>query len=72
MAEYQTIYKKKLFQEIEATPEEYLPGLLNIVRSFRQSVALNPADESFRQGWHEALNEETLPLAELWEDIDAE
>lgn len=72
MAEYQTIYKKKLFQEIDATPEEYLPGLLNIVRSFRQSVALNPADESFQQGWHEAMNEETLPLAELWEDIDAQ
>ena len=72
MIEYQKIYKKKLFQEIEATPEEYLPGLLNIVRSFRQSVALNPADESFRQGWKEAISKETLPLAELWEDVDAE
>lgn len=70
MAEYQTTYKRYLFQEIEIIPEEYLPGLLNIVRSFRQSVTLNPADESFRQGWQEALSGETFPLTELWEGID--
>lgn len=67
-----TPYKDRLFAEIEATPDEYLPALLNIVRLYRQSVSLNPADVSFAQGWQEALNEETFPLSTLWVDIDAE
>jgi len=69
MTEYETNYKEQLFQEIEAIPIEYLPILLSIVRLYRQSVVLNPADETFRQGWKEALAGETLPLAELWEGI---
>jgi len=69
---YQTAYKEQLYREIEATPGEYLPALLNIVRAYRQSVVLNPADESFRQGWKEALCDETLPLAELWTDLETE
>ncbi|HEX6385936.1 MAG TPA: hypothetical protein VF177_14795 [Anaerolineae bacterium] len=72
MADYQVIYREKLLREIEATPEEYLPALLSIVRSYRQSVTLKPADESFRQGWREAMNDETMPLSELWDGIHAE
>ncbi|MBK8987255.1 MAG: hypothetical protein IPM39_14450 [Chloroflexi bacterium] len=72
MINYPIVYKEKLLQEIEATPEEYLPTLLNIVRSYRQSVSLNPADESFRQGWQEALAGETMPLDDLWAGIDAQ
>ena len=65
-------YKQQLQAEIEATPGEYLPALLAIVRLYRQSVALKPSADSFRQGWTEALSGQTLPLAELWQDIDAE
>ena len=65
-------YKQQLQAEIEATPGEYLPALLAIVRRYRQSVALKPAADSFRQGWQEALSGQTLPLSELWQDIDAE
>ena len=72
MADYQIVYREKLFREIEATPEEYLPALLSIVRSYRQSITLKPADESFRQGWLETMNDETLPISELWEGIDTE
>ncbi|NKQ37767.1 MAG: hypothetical protein HF973_19415 [Chloroflexi bacterium] len=72
MAQYQLVYKEQLYQEIEATPEEYWPALLNIVRSYRQSVALNPAGESFRQGWQEAMQNNTLPVSELWDDVEAE
>jgi hypothetical protein len=36
-----------------------------------ESTPLHPAVESFRQGWQEALQGETRPIAELWEDIDA-
>ena len=40
---------KAVMQEIEQTPPEYLPNLLQLVRIFRQSVTLNSAEESFRQ-----------------------
>ncbi|MCG2785604.1 MAG: hypothetical protein CVU44_06440 [Chloroflexi bacterium HGW-Chloroflexi-6] len=71
MTVYQTLYTEKIEQEIQKTPDEYLPMLLEMVRLFRQSVALKPADESFRQGWKEALKGETLPISELWTNLDS-
>lgn len=62
---------KDLLNEIKATPEEYLPALLEIVRGFRHGILLKPAEESVRQGMKEALAGETLPLSELWKGIDA-
>ncbi len=70
--EFELTYKEQLQAEIEATPGEYLPALLAIVRVYRQSVALRPAAETFKQGWHEAMSGETLPLSELWQGLDAE
>ncbi len=70
--EFELTYKEQLQAEIEATPGEYLPALLAIVRVYRQSVALKPAADSFRQGWQEALSGQTLPLSELWQGLDAE
>jgi hypothetical protein len=29
-------------------------------------------EDSFRQGWYEAITGQTIPLSELWEGIDAE
>ncbi len=65
----QTNYTNQLIQEIKSTPEEYLPILLNIVRNFREGVSLKPAEESFEQGWKEAMNGETMPIDELWTGI---
>ncbi len=65
-------YKQQLRNEINQTPSEYLPNLLQIVRVYRESVTLNPAVESFRQGMKEALRGETEPIEKLWESIDAE
>lgn len=65
-------YRERITQEVGQTPDEYLPMLLQIVRSFRQSVSLKPADESFRQGWIEAQSGETLPISELWNGIDSQ
>jgi hypothetical protein len=59
------------FQEIHQTPDEYLPTLLEIVRLFRETVTLKPAELSFRQGWEEAMNGELLPLDQLWEGVNA-
>jgi len=71
MTTYPSIYEEKIFQEIHQTPDEYLPTLLEIVRLFRETVTLKPAELSFRQGWEEAMNGELLPLDQLWEGINA-
>jgi len=67
-----SVYEKQLIREIEETPQEYIPNLLQIVRLFRESVALKPAEDSFRQGWKEAMTGETRPVSELWDGVDAE
>lgn len=71
MSPAKSSYAKQLYHEIETMPEEYLPALLEIVRGFRHGIFLKPADESFRQGMKEALQGETMPVSELWKDIDA-
>ncbi len=48
------------------TPDDYLPSLLETIQLSRQSIALKPAEESFRQGWQEDLQGDTRPIAELW------
>ena len=60
-----------VLEEVEKIPAEYLPFLLEMMRAFRESITLKPAEESLRQGWQEALRGETRPVSELWEDIDA-
>ena len=67
-----SIYEKQIAKEIEQMPKEYLSNLLKIVRLYRESVTLNLAEESFRQGWKEAMKDETYPIADLWAGIDAE
>ena len=54
MGPAKSAFAKELYHEIETTPEEYLPALLEIVRGFRHGVLLKPADDSFRQGMKEA------------------
>jgi hypothetical protein len=63
---------EQVIGEIEQTPHEYLPNLLQIIRLFRESVTLKSAEESFRQGWQEAMTGNTLPVSQLWDGIDAE
>jgi len=72
MGEKFSAYQEQFANEIKQIPEEYLPNLVQIVRIFRESVSLRPAEDSFRQGWKEALAGETLPVSELWDGIDAD
>lgn len=65
-------YREQLIEEINKTPIEHLPNLVQLIRIFRESLTLKPAEESFKQGWREALRGETKPVSELWEGIDAE
>ena len=69
MTKYQTTYTNRIRNEVAQTPDEYLPLLLEMIHLFRQSITLKPAEESFNQGWQEALRSETLPIAELWNGI---
>ena len=38
---------RTVVEEIEKVPEEYLPFLLEIMRAFRESITLKPAEERF-------------------------
>ena len=66
----QTSYLTELNNEISQVPEEFLPLLLSIVKSYRQSLQLMSAEDSFKQGWREAKQGETYPLADLWTDVE--
>ncbi len=70
MNTFQETYQDRISQEVQKTPDEYLPLLLEVIRLFRQSITLKSAADSFRQGWGEALRDETLPVSELWKGID--
>lgn len=72
MQPFPTKYREQIMQEVTDTPDEFLPMLLQIVHSYRRSVALKSAEESFRQGWQEVRSGETFPISELWTGIDAE
>jgi hypothetical protein len=65
-------YRDQVVAEVDAVPEEYLPYILQLMRTFRETIVLKPADASFRQGWHEAQHKNTFPIATLWDGIDAE
>ena len=64
--------KQQLLAELEGFPEEYYPFLLQMIRSYRESVLLQPAADSFRRGWEEARGGDTLPVERLWEGLDVE
>ncbi|WP_186441259.1 hypothetical protein [Desulfamplus magnetovallimortis] len=40
-------YLQRIQYELAHTPAEYLPALLNIINSFRKSICINSAAESF-------------------------
>lgn len=65
-------YRERVLSEIDALPEEYLPFVLQLVQTFRESITLKPAAASLKQGWHEARTEQITPLSQLWDDIDVE
>ena len=61
---------EKIYNEIESTPEEYLPALLEVVRGFRRGIGLKLADESFYRGVQDMKDGNTMPISELWDGID--
>ncbi len=66
-----TDFTQQLHDEIEQTPEEFRPLLFRIVHSFREGVALPSAEESFREGWQDVVDDKTHSIDTLWDEIDA-
>lgn len=64
-----TAVLEQLMQEIEKTPQEYLPNLLQSVRLLRQSVIVKPTETNFCQEWQETRTGETLQISQLREGI---
>jgi hypothetical protein len=72
MSRSKSLYRKQVFAEVETVPEEYLPYLLQLIRTYRESMDLKPAAESFQKGWQESQAAEAIPVKHLWEGIDGE
>jgi hypothetical protein len=54
-----TNYRDEVLIELAALPDEYLPFVLQVMRSFRESITLKPAAASFQQGWRETQEGKT-------------
>ncbi|MEM6336548.1 MAG: hypothetical protein AAF752_08270 [Bacteroidota bacterium] len=65
-------YHQQVLDELDQIPAEFLPAFVKLVRAFREGVLLPNAADSFAQGWHEAMSEQTQPIAQLWDGLDAE
>ncbi len=65
-------FEELFVRKVHYTLAEYWPNLLQLVRLFRETVTLNPAEQSFRQGWQETMSGQIQDIAHLWEGIDAE
>jgi len=72
MATTKAALQKKVLAELNHVPIEYYPLLLQIIRTYRESVTLDSAAASFKRGWQEALRGEIFPIEQLWEDLDDE
>ncbi len=62
--------QERLLHEIKQVPSEYLPALLTIVHSFRESVAFDSAENSFEKGWKEVSENDCKPIDDLWKGLE--
>jgi hypothetical protein len=65
-------YRAEVLREVKELPDEYIPYLLQLVQTFRDSVTLKHAAKSLKQGWHEAQTKQVMPIDELWDGIDVD
>jgi len=79
VADYLKDYIAELKDELqwEESFEKTQPQLVAAAKQAKQEIVLGDetlksAEECFRQGWHEAMTGQTVPLSELWEGIDVE
>jgi hypothetical protein len=58
------------WEEILAQSAKFAGHRVRVIVLAEEPLKL--AEDCFRQGWHEAMTGETVPLSELWQGIDAE
>ena len=63
-------YRRRVIEQVERVPEEYLPALARMVDAFSDSLSLAPAEESVRRGWEEAQRGDVRPISELWDGLE--
>lgn len=63
-----SLYQNQVLEELDKIPVEFMPSLLKLVQAFREGVTLTSAEDTFHQGWKEALTGEVHPISELWDD----
>ena len=64
-------FRRQILAELDAVPEEFHTLILQMIRTYRESVALKPAADSFAQGWREARSGQVRPIKQLWEGMVA-
>lgn len=42
----------------------------DLARAVEKNATLKSAEASFREGWRDAISGMTIPLADLWDDIE--
>ena len=78
-----TMLRQKIIDELHEIPEEQLNPIYDFIHNFRlrlqQDTLIDPDDtpiedviEGIQQGMQQALAGETIPLAQMWESLDAE
>ena len=55
-------------ESVAELEEAFHEAVDNYLAACGNSIALKPAEKSFRQGWEEAANDKTMPIDELWTD----
>ncbi len=55
---------QQLEHEIQEIPEEFLPKLIAMVKSYRETLHI---EESFKQSWKEIKKGEIYPIEQLWD-----
>lgn len=58
-------YQAQVLHRIDAVPDEYLPYVLQLIQTSRESVTLKSATVSFTHGWQEAQQGDIAPIKDL-------
>jgi len=63
------VYRDQVMHEIDAVPDEYLPYVLQLMQTLRESITHKSVTASFTQGWWEAQQGDIAPIKDLWEGL---
>ncbi|MCT7948780.1 hypothetical protein NG798_03170 [Ancylothrix sp. C2] len=69
---YESLELEGTWEEIVAQSDKLAGQRVRVIVLQNEEESIKSAEESFRQGWYEAMTGQTIPLSELWEGIDAE